>query len=69
MYGKGGAATGPTLTGCELSADKKSITISFNQSMFAGDTLEVTDYTKTNTSQVRLNSLGISAHKKPSRMV
>ena len=52
VYNKGGAATGPTITGCALSADKKSIVIQFNASMFAGDTLTVNDYAISNTSQM-----------------
>ena len=54
VYAKGGAATGPTITGCAVSGDKKSIVIKFNQSMFAGDTLAVGDYSKTNTSQMSI---------------
>jgi hypothetical protein len=52
VYGKPGAATGPTITGCALSADKKTIIIKFNTSLFAGDSLEVNDYSKGNTSQM-----------------
>jgi hypothetical protein len=52
VYSKPGAFTGPTITGCALSADKKSIVVKFNASLLAGDTLEVRDYTKTNTSQM-----------------
>ena len=51
-YSKPGAATGPTITGCTLSADKRSIVVKFNASLFGGDTLAVGDYSKTNTSQM-----------------
>jgi hypothetical protein len=39
VYGGAGAATGPTLSGCAVDAGKASLTIEFNTTLLAGDTL------------------------------
>ena len=52
VYKKAGAYTGPTITGCTVASDKQSVRITFNASLFAGDALEVQDYTQSNTSQM-----------------
>ena len=46
VYGKAGAFTGPTLTGCAVSADKKSLTVKFNNTLLADDKIIVQDYSK-----------------------
>lgn len=38
-YGATGAATGPTLAGCSVSADGSSLTVRFNATLMRGDTL------------------------------
>ena len=43
VYKKAGAFTGPTITGCAVSSDKKSIVIKFNTSLLATDSIEVQD--------------------------
>jgi hypothetical protein len=44
VYNKGGAFTGPTLTGCTKSGN--SLTLTFNATLFNGDTFEVQRYNK-----------------------
>ena len=46
VYQKSGAFTGPTLTGCALSQDKKSLTLKFNTTLLGDDKLIVQDYSK-----------------------
>ena len=54
VYKKAGAFTGPTITGCAVSADKKSLTVKFNVTLLAGDKMIVQDYSKSNTSQMSI---------------
>ena len=44
VYGKPGASTGPTLTGCKKRGSK--LTLTFNSSLFGGDTFEVQPYNR-----------------------
>ena len=46
VYKKAGAYTGPTITGCAVSADKKSLTVKFNTTLLADDKMIVQDYSK-----------------------
>ena len=46
VYGKAGAFTGPTITGCTVSTDKKSVIVKFNTTLLADDKLIVQDYSK-----------------------
>ena len=46
VYKKSGAFTGPTLTGCAVSQDKKSLTLKFNTTLLGDDKLIVQDYSK-----------------------
>jgi hypothetical protein len=39
VYGGGGIAIGPTLSGCRLAADGSSIVVSFNSSLLAGESV------------------------------
>ena len=58
VYGKGGAFTGPTLTGCKKAGN--TLTLTFNSSLFMGDTFQVQPY---NTSVVGASQMAVLVNK------
>lgn len=44
VYGTPGAFTGPTLSGCRVSADGRTATVTFNSSLLGADSVQVQPY-------------------------
>jgi hypothetical protein len=58
VYDKSGAFAGPTLTGCKKTGN--SLTLTFNNSLFAGDTFQVQQY---NRSVVGASQMAVLVNK------
>jgi hypothetical protein len=44
VYGKPGAFTGPTISGCTVNAASNTVTVTFNASLLGADTVQVQSY-------------------------